>query len=209
MNRKLIRSFAAEAAKLRSPFERFALARQTVDKLKFPDLTPEQCALSTALVDLATAGGTWFHGAGPGLAVGDTLLPAKLTGRDPRRNGRSVVDRTDHVFITPHKLTAAHYAGISGGCVFVVRPIGKVEVEASEMHTLNLLSQALPAMAGFWASNPWSAARAIYPAIQGYVCRSAEIVGDVCELMTPLSDLQLRADEQIIHQPGVTLNAAT
>lgn len=181
MNRKLIRSFAAEAAKLPSPFDKFALARQTTDKLKFPDLTREQFALSTALVALADAGGIWFHGGGPGLAVGDTLLPSKVTGRDPRRNGRSLVDRTDHVFITPHKLTAAHYAKISGGQVFVVRPVGKVDVEAAELHALDLLSLAVPAMAGFWASNPWAAAKAIYPAIQSYVCPSAQIVETCAE----------------------------
>lgn len=181
MNRKNHRAFAAQAARLPSLFDKYSLARQTVDKIAFDPLSPEQEAISAALVAVAMRKGRWFHGGGPGLQIGDTLLPARVTGRDPRRNGSSLAGRKDHVFITPHPLTAAHYAKISGGRSFEVLPLGRVDVEMADMHAWLLVSRIEPGLRGLWRSNPMAVAMAIFPAIQGYVCQSAQIVGEIEE----------------------------
>jgi len=71
---------------------------------------------------------SWYHGGASGLQPGEFVLPAKQTGADPRGEGHKFLGRTEFAYITHDYDYAAFYAQKCGGCVYRVRPVGKVDV---------------------------------------------------------------------------------
>lgn len=75
-------------------------------------------------------GARWYQGGPPGLEPGTRLLPAKVTGLDPRSNGQFVPDRETYVHITANRAQAEDFARSypGGGVVYEVQPVGPVTV---------------------------------------------------------------------------------
>lgn len=84
----------------------------------------------------------WYHGGFGGLAAGDELLPAGLTGADPRREGDLVSDRLSRVYFTPDRDFADQYRQqVPGGQLYVVNPAGRIEADPADLRMLVLMDR--------------------------------------------------------------------
>lgn len=79
----------------------------------------------------------WWHGGMPGRTAGDFLLPANLTGSDPR--GDATRARLGHVFFTGNRNAAAWYADACGGHLYRVEPIGDVGVDLLALRAIHIV----------------------------------------------------------------------
>lgn len=173
MNRKAVRTFAAFASDL-SAGERFQAARMVAEQALGGPLDAAELALSDAIVRRAT--GPFFHGGLPGRKVGDFLLPAHLTGADPRSCGDEIMDRASFVYITPHLDEAQMYADLAKGTVYRVRPVGPMIVDPTELRTFLLVMRAFgPIKEMRMAGDEWLAAR-LYRSVKGFACSQAEVL---------------------------------
>jgi hypothetical protein len=86
-------------------------------------------------------GATWYHGGAPGRHRGDRVLPASVTGADPRSNGWMVPDRADYVHITADRDHAQDFAQNypGGGVVYVVQPVDVVRVLPVQLRLCELM----------------------------------------------------------------------
>lgn len=84
----------------------------------------------------------WYHGGAGGLGVGDFLLPAGVTGADPRREKSVVSDRLDRVFFTQDLSFASEYQDqVPGGGLYRVEPIGVIETDPADLRMLLLIDR--------------------------------------------------------------------
>lgn len=173
MNRKAVRTFAAFAANL-SPLERFEAAKMVAEQALGGPFDPDELALSDAIVRLAS--GPFFHGGLPGREIGEFLLPAHLTGADPRSCGDEIMDRRAFVYITPDLAEAQGYAELAKGKVYRVQPMGPMIVDPTELRTFLLVARAFGPIKEIRSAGPaWVAARLVR-SVKGFACSRAEVL---------------------------------
>jgi hypothetical protein len=174
MNRKQVRAFAAHARNL-SEMERFEAAKIVAERALGGPFGAEEDALSAAIVELS-AGRPWFHGGLPGRRPGDELLPASVTGADPRSCAAEILDRSSYVYLTQSRAVALDYAEAAKGLVYRVRPIGPVIVDPTELRTWILVAKAFGPKKEIEQAGPLWVAQQMFGSVKGYACKRAVVL---------------------------------
>lgn len=137
MNRKERRLF--QSATRKSTWdETVQIAAEVAGKMVSPALSDFEKRLSDEII-AGLEGQPFYHGGLPGRQVGDYLLPARVTGEDPRGNKDELTNRVDHVFATARLDVAWSYADLAGGVVYKVEMEGVVGVDETELRMALLL----------------------------------------------------------------------
>ncbi len=137
MNRQFRREFQA-ATRGKSWEEIVAAGKYASEVMWSPTFSDYEKGLSDRIVD-EVIGSEFYHGGLLGREVGDYLLPAKITGQDPRGNLDALSNRTDHVFVTASLHEARHYKASSAGAVYLVEPDGIIGADENELRLAILL----------------------------------------------------------------------
>ena len=90
---------------------------------------------------------TWYHGGMAGRCVSDLLLPPHVTGADPRGVGKGALaqNRMRSVYFTNSIQSARRYAhDLAGGQVYAVEPMGRIELDSTDLRALILLDEIAP-----------------------------------------------------------------
>ena len=172
MNRRAFKIFQSYTRKL-APAEKMAVARMVVEQTWTGPFSDRERELSAALVE-AQRPDDWFHGGLAGRAPGDVLLPAGVTGCDPRGLGDEIPDRLAHVFITGSFSMAKEYAARANGCVYRVAPVGTVDVDPMVLRTLQLIARDK----GFPILERWMLSEELLRAltVEKFCCGSATVL---------------------------------
>jgi hypothetical protein len=85
----------------------------------------------------------WYHGGAQGLSV---IVPASVTGADPRFNRHDVPDRADWVHLTSDRDMALDFAAYhpNGGKVYRVKPVGPVSILPAHLRWASLMVRGTP-----------------------------------------------------------------
>ena len=117
-----------------------------------------------------------YHGGISEFQAGSVLLPARLTGMDPRSSRHSLADRLDFVHVTPDIFTAKHYA-INlprRGCVYRVEAHG-LTVNPIHMRMAQALAHRNDIPNGSIIS-AYGLAAWIYHTLPSLMCRRALVI---------------------------------
>ncbi|MFN3721882.1 MAG: hypothetical protein ACK4VZ_02460 [Paracoccaceae bacterium] len=111
----------------------------------------------------------WLHGGTRGLKPRDYLLPASVTGLDPRGEGDRFPRRKDFVFITRYHCFANMYAcRLIDGVIYEVAPDGPVRPLPSFLRALMILREEpnlrlVPTLD-------------LIPLMEGFTCARAQVI---------------------------------
>lgn len=176
MNRRAVRIFASHAANL-SEMERFQVARIVAEQACGGPFDAEELAISDALVE-RLGDRDWFHGGLPGREAGEFLLPAEVTGNDPRSCGDEIMDRAKFVYVTPSRTVAEEYANHANGKVYRVKPLGPMIVDPAEQRTFLLVARAFGPMKELRQAGPLWIAEQMASGLKGCAVRLAEVLAE-------------------------------
>ncbi|NEX47740.1 hypothetical protein [Pseudotabrizicola algicola] len=111
----------------------------------------------------------WLHGGIRGRKPGEYLLPASVTGQDPRQEGNSFPRRKDFVFICRNDVFANLYAcHQSDGVIYEVAPDNPIRPQPSHLRALMILWED-PKLAHVPGS-------ILIEMLEGFTCSRAKVI---------------------------------
>ena len=127
---RVLESFAGQSADERNVGIGLVVGRQLTGPLSHWDKEIADSVTSTVKAERVT----WYHGGPAGRRVGDRLLPSRVTGKDPAKQGNHIPARMQYVYITHHREAAALFAcrnELMGNLsrVYRVEPAGTLSVD--------------------------------------------------------------------------------
>jgi hypothetical protein len=143
------------------------------------DETPDESALAQEILARLPSDQTFYHGGQGGLHEGEHLLPAQITGQDPRNHKDRFPTRAGFVYVSTDLNYAGAYLltgkGMGRNSVYAVDPLGPLGVDVEHLRAARLALQDKALLRRHGRDG-------ILDRVTAFTCPSAEMLSEVVSI---------------------------